>query len=199
MKLRFALSLWVLLLIPAGAIAQAQTTACHTRVLVVSRNWDNPERFELNSLSTKQMEWWLKDGKKKYQGICLAYKPEVADYVFIWTQKWQTNTGEISLPKTTTSQQSGTVTVTSINGEGVTNTTGTYRGTTSTTTSENTPYEYTVQYVAASLHRTEEIAGRKQVSPLPVFMSSHKGYWRKAKPDKDVLADAMKFIAQQSR
>jgi hypothetical protein len=200
MKLRFALSLWILLLAPIGIAAQTGLSNCYAHILVISRDWNNPERFQFNNLSTAQVKWWLGDGQKKFKGVCLALKVEDADYVLIWSQRWQTNKSEISMPVTTTSQQTGTVTVTSINGAGVTNTSGTYRGTTTTTTTyENTPYEYTVQYVAASLHRTEEIAGRKQVSPLPVFMSNHKGYWRKAKPDKDVLADAMKFIAQQPR
>jgi hypothetical protein len=199
MKLRFALSLWILLLAPIGIPAQTGPSNCYAHILVISRDWNNPERFQFNNLSTAQVKWWLNEGQKKFKGVCLALKVEDADYVLIWSQRWQTNKSEISMPVTTTSQQSGNVTVTSINGAGVTNTSGTYRGTTTTTTYENTPYEYTVQYVAATLHRTEEVGGRKQVAQIPVFISDHKGYWNHAKPDKDILVDSVKFIAQQKR
>jgi len=173
---------------------QAQLGICRIHLFAVSRDWDNPERQRGDSLSAQQLKWWLKDGQKKFKDVCLVSRPDEADYFFFWAEKWQNHQAEIITPKTTTTEHSGTVTTTSTNGS---MTTGTYHGTSSTTTNETTTYDYATQYVSAYVYKVETIEGKRQLRSIPVFRANHKGQLRWSKPDKDVLVDAVKYLARQ--
>lgn len=189
-------SLAVLLL---TTVAQAQKDDCRAHLFVINYNWDNPESQTPNHYSSEQLKWWYKDGQKKFKHICLTSNPKEADYLFSWTEKWRHVKGEIALPKTTVSQQSGTVTATSVGSGGVTNTNGTYSGTTTTTTTENTPYEYSVQHVGGYLYKIETIDGQRRPNEIPIFVTRHSGSMIWSKPDKDVLVDVLKHIEKQSQ
>lgn len=187
--------------IQPGAIGRSATetapsqTGC-TKLLVMAGNWNRPEVHIPNRFSPAQMKWWLNEGQKKFKNVCLALRIEDADYVFLWAQQWRDHNQQIVVPKTTTTQHSGTVNTSSTNG---TSTSGTYQGTSSTTTYENESYEYTEQRATAYLYKTEGVDEKRQVMEIPIFTSNHKGYWSRSKPDKDVLVDALKYISKQTQ
>ncbi|HYX30887.1 MAG TPA: hypothetical protein VE863_20280 [Pyrinomonadaceae bacterium] len=182
----------------AATLAYSQEQ-CRTRVFVINYAWDNPQAQVLSRLSNEQLNWWLKEGKKDFKNICITTDPKVADYIFSWTEKWQDVKTEITVPKTTVSQQSGTVNGTSVGTGGVVTTTGTYHGTTTTTTNENIPYQYSVEYVGGYLYKIETVEGKRHVSETPVFLSQHKGQMRWSKPEKDVFVDALKHIKKETK
>lgn len=165
---------------------------CQAHVHVIGFNWDAPNQHSPNRLTVKQMKWWLDEGQKTFKRACLVETLAEADYLFMWSEKWTTQSASVSMPKVSTTQTTGTV-VTSSGGVGVIN------GTSSTTTYEQYPYEYPVQHDVGYLYKVIDADGRKRVNEIPIFVSSHKGYWSKSKPDKDVLVDALKHIEKQAK
>lgn len=166
--------------------------SCQIHLFVVGFNWDSPDQHTPNRLTVKQLKWWLDEGQKTFKRACLVETLGESDYVFMWSEKWTTQNSSISMPKVSTTQATGTV-VTSSGGVGVIN------GTSSTTTYEQYPYEYPVQHDVGYLYKVIDADGKKRVNEIPIFVSSHKGYWSRSKPDKDVLVDALKHIEKQAK
>jgi hypothetical protein len=167
-----------------------------SKLHVIGGDWNNPAARYPNKFSATQMQWWTKDGQKKFKNVCLVSRLEDADYVFMWAEQWRDYNQQITVPKTTTTQHTGTVDTTSTTGA---STSGTYRGTSTTTTYEKESYEYAVQRVMAYLYNTEIVDGTRKIVMIPIFSSDHKGQWRWSKPDKDAFIDALKFIAKQAK
>lgn len=176
----------------------AKNEGCRAHVLVMDRS-----AFRA-SLSADQLKWWLEEGQKKFKGVCLATSLETADYVVFWAEKSENYTYEYNVPKTETTQHTGTVngTSTGTSSTGTSNTvytSGTYSGTSTKTTYEKEQTEVTIRYVVATVHKTGLMGGQKEIAELPVFVSEHKGQWRWSKPDKDALVKSLRYIARETK
>lgn len=153
----------------------------------------------LDRLSPNQTEWWLKEGQKKFPGVCITTTPGEADYVIFWTATQETTNHSYTVPKTETTYHSGTVnsTSTSTGSLDSVNTSGTYNGTSTKTTYETRGYEWTNTYVNAFVHKTVTVEGKKTIEKLPLSIAKHRGQWRWSKPDKDSLVKSLEFINKQ--
>lgn len=185
-----------------SSITNNKSPVCRVRVRIVGFDWQNPSSHTLDKLSANQLDWWLKEGQKKFPGVCLTTTPGVADYIVRWSETSEDRTYTYTVPKRETTQHSGTVNATSTGtsstgGSSTVYTTGTYNGTSTTTTYEKKQEEYSIWYVVAGVHRMSEVNGQKEIVNLPVFITKHKGQWRWSKPDKDALAKSLKYIAGQ--
>jgi hypothetical protein len=152
-------------------------------------------------MSPNQTEWWLKEGQKKFPGICITTEKNEADYLIAWTATESADTYTYTVPKTETTEHRGTINTTSTSTGSIdsTNTTGIYRGTSTTTTYENRQGEWPVVYVNAFVHRMTKDGSDKPYVRTPLFVSKHKGQWRWSKPDKDGFVKSLEFINKQMK
>jgi len=218
-KLLPFIALVIALLIPAlAALVRAQDkSACRVKVRIVNFNWANSSERVYDRLSTYQTEWWLKEGRKKFPGVCITTTSGEADYLLSWSENFETSNYTYQVPKTETTHHSGTInttssgTATSSSGTVYTSGSGsgTYSGTSTRTTYEDKQGEINTQYVVAYVHKLTDkvieidVNGRKEngkeAEKIPAFMSRHKGQWRWSKPDKDAFEKAIKFVAGQAK
>ncbi len=96
-----------LMLASSPAFAQKATV----KVLVTHCEWSQPQVCQDNSLSGNQMEWWLKEGKKKFPNVQLVEDRDSAD----WVLAWAATSTEYQTPITATSTTTGNQTNTTIN------------------------------------------------------------------------------------
>jgi hypothetical protein len=193
---RVALAIATALIFAAGANAQDN---CKVKVLIAAFNWNNADDYRKDYMSPDQMDWWLKDGQKKFPGICITTEKNEADYLIAWTATQSADTYTYTVPKTETTEHRGTINTTSTSSGSTdsTHTSGTYRGTSTTTTNEEKKGEWPVVYVNAFVHRMTKDGSDKPYVKTPMFMAKHKGQWRWSKPDKDAFVKAMEFIKKQ--
>jgi hypothetical protein len=181
---RIALAIALALIFAAGVSAQ---DTCKVKIRIVAFNWDDSSDFRKDVMSPNQTDWWLKDGQKKFPGVCITREDGAADYVIAWTYKGTSETYHYTVPTTTTTQHNGTV----YGPGGI----GGYSGTSTTTTHESKEGEWPVSYVNASVHKMRGTPGEK--IPPPIFLSKHKGQWRWSKPDKDAFVKSLEWINKQ--
>lgn len=193
---RVALALPLALIFVAGVSAQ---DTCRVKIRIAAFKWDNANEIKKGFISPNQTEWWLKEGQKKFPGICITTTDGDADYVVAWTATESADTYTYTVPKTETTEHRGTIntTSTSTGSIGSTNTTGTYQGTSTTTTYENRRGEWPVTYVNAFVYKMSGTPGEK--IPPPSFITKHKGQWRWSKPDKDSFVKSLEFIHKQTK
>src|SRR5262249_16267272 len=160
-------------------------------------------RRDTDFMSPDQTEWWLKEGSKKFPGICITSTPNVSSYVIVWTAAEETTVSSYRVPKTETTRHQGTVNTNSTSRSTTSTDTvyssgsGTYHCTSTKTTYEEKKYEHTTLFIKAFVHKVIEVDGKKNIDRLPLFTAQHKGQWRWSKPDKDAFAKAMEFIQKQ--
>ncbi|MBI3894765.1 MAG: hypothetical protein HY313_02425 [Acidobacteria bacterium] len=142
-------------------------------------NWDRGTKA--------QLDWLREEASKKYPKLCLADTAS-ANFVIIWSDSVNTRTIEVPVLKTETATQSGT-----IYGSG--GGTATYSGSSTIYRYETKEVERSTLYVIAWLYRVE---GQNRRLSGPLYSSTHAGNWRWSKPDKDVLQDVLKFLAQSN-
>jgi hypothetical protein len=183
---RVILALALALIFVAGVNAQ---DTCKVKVLIAAFNWNNADEYRKDFMSPNQTDWWLKEGQKKFPGVCITTEKNEADYLIAWTAMQDSETYYYTTPKTSTTQHSGTV----YGPGGV----GGYSGTSTTTTDERQKGEWQVVYVNAFVHRMTKDGSDKPYVKTPLFMTKHKGQWRWSKPDKDGFVKAMEFIQKQ--
>jgi hypothetical protein len=189
---RVTLAIAFAILFAAGVSAQDESKgACQVKVVVARVNWDGGGDPQFGRMSNDQIQWWWKDGQKKFPKICLVYNKDEADYAVAWKSLQGADKYSYRVPKTETTYHSGTVngTATQI-GSNPTNTSGTYSGTSTTTTYEKREGEWPVVYVNAAVYHNDG-------PDMPVFITKHKGQWRWSKPDKDAFQKALEWINKQ--
>lgn len=167
--------------------------SCRVKVVVAAVNWDGSGEPQFGRMTSNQIQWWRKEGQKKFPKICLVSSKDESDYGVAWQFLQSADKYTYTVPNTTTTQHSGTVngTTTQI-GSNPTNTSGTYSGTSTTTTYETHSGEWPVTYVNAAVFKNGG-------SDIPIFVSKHKGQWRWSKPDKDAFRKSLEFINKQIR
>lgn len=199
---RITLAIALVLIFAAGVNAQ---DTCKVKVRIMAFKWDNSKEVRYDILTAEQLDWWNKEGQKKFPKICITTEKGVADYLLAWTSTAETKTWTYTAPVTSTTQTNGTVNATSTqigNGGGTVYTNGSYSGTSSTTTYEQRQSEWTYTYANAFVSRLGppiEVDGEKmrKVDGLPIHVEKHRGQWRWSKPDKDAFEKAMEFINKQ--
>src|SRR5262245_45158730 len=60
--------------------ANAQDT-CKVKVRIASFNWDGSGEPRLDQMTPNQIEWWIKEGQKKFPKICITTENGAADYM----------------------------------------------------------------------------------------------------------------------
>lgn len=172
------LSLFVVLMIAITGNAQ---DACKVKVILAAINWDGTGEPRYGAITPEQLNWWLKDGQKKFASVCLVDDKDKADYVIKWNAMEESGTYTYPVANTSTANTSGTVYAGGSS--------GTYNGTTTTTTYSNQQGQWHRMYVNAGVYKPD--------TKMPVFFSKHVGRLRWSKPDKDAFEDALKFIQKQ--
>jgi len=197
---RIALAVALALIFVAGVNAQ---DTCRVKVLIATFNWNNADEYRKDFMSPNQTDWWLKDGKKKFPGVCITTEKNEADYLIAWTATESADKYTYTVPHTETTQHQGTVNTNSSSRSTSSPETvyssgsGTYRGTSTTTTYERKDGEWPVVYVNAFVHRMTKDGSDKPYVKTPLFMTKHKGQWRWSKPDKDSFVRLLEFINKQ--
>jgi hypothetical protein len=170
---RVALAIVIALIFVAGVNAQ---DSCKVKVLIAAFNWNNADDYRKDFMSLNQTDWWLKEGQKKFPGICITTEKNEADYLIAWTATESSDKYTYTVPKTETTEHRGTVNTNSssrstsspdtVHSSGC----GTYRGTSTTTTYERKEGEWPVVYVNAFVHRMTKDGSDKPYVKTPLFI-----------------------------
>jgi hypothetical protein len=189
------ITLAILFLMAFVAGVNAQDSTCQVKIVVAARAWDGTGESQFGRMSNDQIQWWIKDGQKKYPKFCLVQTRDEADYSVVWMANQTTQTYYYTIPKTETTYHTGTVngTTTQI-GSSPTYTNGTYSGTSTTTTNETRQGEWPITFVNAAVYK---VGGTNGVKVMPSFITRHKGQWRWSKPDKDAFQKSLEWINKQ--
>lgn len=192
MKIRvLLLVLWFLSIPALGQDQPKIDSSCRIRVRIINFVWGNPDTFRYDSLSANQLDWWLKDGQKKFPDICITTEKGISDYVIAWTSTESMYTFTYTAPSISTTEHQGRVITT--------NGSGTYSGTSETITYESKQGNRVITFVNASVHKTTGELGERKIVNLPIFVARNKGQWRWSKPDKDAFEKALKVIAKRDK
>jgi len=181
MKKRIALVAFILLASASG-LAQEKNPLDHPGCkLYFSIIWADPKipLGYMAHMTKPQMDWYEKKGVKKYPTVCFDVKK--ATHWVVWTR--QSRTYVVNLP---------------VFHQSTTQITGDVDATATTTWYQNEPVTRRVEDASVFIFSTVDgkaVHDGGRLSPAPLYYAEHTGRWRWSKPTKDVLEDALKFLA----
>ncbi len=155
------------------------------------REWGSHSAIQWNRVTRNMLNWWERNGQKKFPTLCYCSEPWAADFVMVWGDWDESVPYSYSVPVPETYYVGGTISGWVSNqpfqaeywGYATTMRMRTYEG------------SWNIWNFLLDVRPVEERDdGRGLHLGTSVFWSHHKGRWRWSKPDKDSLIDALKAI-----
>jgi hypothetical protein len=170
---------------------KSKNASCRAYFAVKWLDFNDPNTETMATMSSEQLEWWLKHKEKEFLGLCPTTSMDRASYVIHFIANSEVRQYQYDVPKTETTYHNGTVNAntSSIDGSS-SNTTGTYSGTSRTTHYEKETREWKIVRVGMGVRRVKDGVH----DDYPIHVAEKTGEWRWATPEKDLLVNALKFI-----